>query len=395
MLVLEQPLPASKSAVWLPPSRWPTASEHLFTPGPYTPGPMPGMPGVITQYDTVRAVLMDRDGRWSRHVPEAVIPPAERHATLYASWGADGAEHRMLRQSLNGINRGSTSEARTFTKARTRALMQLLMQESQPWDLSRVIYQVSMDLVIRHTLQAPMLLPYARTLREFTREHVSAVGGFFGIKRQPKAEDILRQVITSQDSLPRDGLAYHLVHLMNQGQLSEKQVIGQLWLICVSQETQATAAASLLGMLLEFDELGYVRSILDDPDAMKLLVNEAGRRAIVFPVSLALAAQETILDGHSIAQGEACLLSYAAANLDPTRFDRPLVFDPRAPREWSHLAFGEGRHRCQGEHGADEFMHDVIRVLAQELPRGVRLDDDILLRETGISMAISKLPLTT
>ena len=98
------------------------------------------------------------------------------------------------------------------------------------------------------------------------------------------------------------------------------------------------------------------------------------------------------LDGQALDAGRPCLVSYAAANLDPAVFDDPLVFDPRRTRTPRHLAFGVGDHRCQGETGAEQFVADVTTTLLQVLPAEVRLHNGMLHRETGISMSVACLP---
>jgi cytochrome P450 len=386
-------MPATERAQWLPPSAWPKQSDELFIPRDFdTSGPLP----VISRYDDVLTALHNRDDTWSRQVPLRVIPPEARHRTLDAAWGADGETHKFLRWTLRSINRGSTDQARAFTLAHTGALLARLLAEDPPWDLSRVIYEVSMATVIKHTLQAPPLWPSARRLRELTRDHVAAAGGFFGITRQLEAEAILADLIAQRSELPEGGLARTLVdlHLADPDRFTRDQLVGQLWLLSVSSETQATATASLVGMLLEFGEYVYAREVLDQPDPMRRLILEGGRRAIVFPASLLLATKPFTLDGQTVPVGTPCLASYAAANLDPSKFHDPLVFDPRAQRTTRHLAFGAGPHRCQGEVGAEQFMTDVVTALLQGLPADVRLHRGLVLRETGISMAVTRLPVT-
>lgn len=239
----------------------------------------------------------------------------------------------MLRGSLTAINRGSTAQAREFTRALTRHELKQLMVGPPPWDLARVIYDVSMQVVLQHTLQAPPLLPQARRLRELAREHVAAAGGFFGIRRQEEAEQLLGRVVERRQELPEGGLAHQLValHLAAPERFTYDHLIGQLWLLTVSYETQATATASTLGMLLEFGELAYAQSILGDRGPMRRLVAEAGRRSIVFPASLMITTRPFTLDDQAVPAGTPCLASYGAANLDEQVFHQPLVFDPRAP----------------------------------------------------------------
>jgi cytochrome P450 len=273
-----------------------------------------------------------------------------------------------------------------------------------------------MRLIIEHTLQAPPLRPHLRRIRELIREHVTAPGGYMGIRRQPEAEEILGIVIERRDELPEGGLARHLVDLHlaperprrrrtrdpagqaddapEQLPLTRSQVIGQLWLLAVSSETQATATASLLGMLLEFGEYAWARDALGQPDAADLLIAEGYRLGIAFPASLLRATRPFTLDGQTIPADTPCLASSAAANRDPAAFADPQRFNPRAQRDRPHLAFGTGARRCSGATGAEQFTKDVLTALARGLPERVTLDEGTICRETGISMSLSCLPVT-
>jgi cytochrome P450 len=385
------PMIATPRAQWLPPSHWPAGSEHLFTQAPFRVDQQ--LP-VISRYEDVRAALLDTQGTFSRVVPYTAIPDQMRHRTLFAAWGLDGAEHRRSRSTLTSINTGSTPQARALTRELCTQLTRQLMQEAPPWDLSRVIYEVSMQVVVQHTMQAPMLLPHARRLRELTREHVSAEGGFFGIQRDTVAEDILATVVEQAGQLTPGSLSAHLVemHRAHPESFTVDNLVGQLWLLAVSAETQATQAASLIGMLLETDEFAYARSILGDDEAFAALIDESGRRGIGFPASLLVAVKPFTLDGQTLDAGRPCLISYAAANLDPEVFADPLTFNPRRARSPKHLAFGVGDHRCQGEIGATQFVADVTASLLAVLPPDLQLHDGLLHRETGISMSVACLP---
>lgn len=387
------PMSATSGVQRLRPSEWPIGSEHLFVPRPFDASE--ALP-VITRHEDVLRALLNLDGSWSRQVPLDVLPPDLRHRTLYASWGSDAPTHEMLRNSLRSINRGSTADARDFTQELTAELLDRLLMEPPPWDLSRVIYEVSIRLVIEHTLKAPPLFRYTRRLRELTRDHVVAPGGFFGIQRQRESEEVLAALVERRADLPDDGLGAYLVDLYRADpeRLSLDQLVGQLWLLAVSSETQATATASLLGMLLEFGEYDYARDIVDDPAAMALLIDEGRRRGVVFPVGMMSATRPVTIEGQTVEAGRVCLASYAAANLDPRVFEDPLAFNPRLKRNTRHIAFGEGEHRCQGEIGADQFTIDVLTVLLNILPAGLALYDGHILRETGMAMSVAELPVS-
>lgn len=382
----------SLHAEWLPPSAWPPRCGPLFVPGPFNPAVRyQGIP-VIRNYADVRTALLDRSGAWRREVPLEAIPQGERHCTLSASWASDGETHKVLRDSLRPLNSGSSDEARRYTVERTRELTELLLAEPSPWDLARVMYQVSMELVILHTLQAPMLLPHAWKLRHLTREHVVVPGGFFAIKRQHEAEEILALVLEYKHGLPAGGLARKLVQLHDEGRISKDQLIGQLWLICVSQETQATAAASTIGMVLEHNLLSYAQKALADATATEWLVAEGLRRSIVFPASLLVSTRDLELNGYTITANTPCLVSYGAANIDPALFSAN--FAPgRAPTA-PHLSFGIGTHYCQGKVGAAQFMEDVLAGTLPLLGTSTHVPNNRLLREAaGISLAVARLPI--
>jgi cytochrome P450 len=386
--------PPSDRAQWLRPSQVPAGSEYLFTPRDFTVMELPGHPqpmGLITRYDAVRAALLNPNAL-RRSVPFEYLPAEHRHRTLYASWAQDGEQRRKLRRTLTRVNRGSTEQARRFTRELTAELLARLLNEDAPWDLVRVISTVSMRVMLEQTLQAPPLIRHARRLRELAREHSVAAGGFFGITRQREAEQILGSITGRYDELPAGGLAHHLVGLYQTDQLDLDSLQGQLWLLIVSTESQAAAVASLLGTICEFDEGPYARSILGDRDAMQRLVAEGLRMGIVFPAKIATAAQDVDLDGQNLHAGSPCWICFAAANRDPAAFDRPDVFDPRVKRELPHLSFGTGDGRCQGEVGAEQFVEDVLTSVLEGLPPGTQLHNGLLQRETGINMSVATLP---
>jgi cytochrome P450 len=390
-------LPATAGAQWLKPSEWPTASDPLFVPRAFD---TTAVPAVISRYADVRDALLNVDRTWTREIPNEVIPPEARHRTLYAAWGATDRtpQHTMLRTMLNPISRGYSEDARAAIRDRARELLHRLLAEPQPWDLARVIYPLSMWTIIEYVIGAPQLHLQARRLRELARDHVTAPGGFFGITRQPEAEEILGQVVKWQDELPPNRLARQMVdrHLTDPIAFTHDQLVGQLWMLTASFETQATATASMIGLLLEFGELDFARSVLDDPPALHRLIEECLRLGIVFPVSMAIATKPFELDGQPLAPGSPCLISYVAANRDPAAFDDPLSFDPRAERTNAHQAFGVGPHHCNGEKAAEHFMSDFLREALAALPTDISLVDGRLNREVlGISLAVAELPVTS
>jgi cytochrome P450 len=389
-------LSATHNAKWLPPSAWPEESGWLFQPRPLDRA---RQPAVASRWDDVTRIVKDGEV-WHRNVPLTAVPRHQRHCLLDATWSTDGDVHTLLRGGLLTINRGSTGAARQFTRALTAELLSRLMSQEPPWNLAAVVSEVSARVIIEHTLQAPALLRDARRLRELVRQVGAAEGGFFGVTRQREFEDILLRLgLPSQHEELPDGVARHLVDMYWEGRLAPWQLAGQLGLPLASQETQAAATASLIGMLLEARGdgarwWGYAAEATRDGALMRRLIAEGGRRGLSFPMIIRTPDRDVELGGQTAPAGEPVIVSLAAANMDPARFgDDAQLFDPRAERP-PHLAFSEGRRRCLGEVSAEQFMEDVLRVCVDVLPPSVQLENGMVLREiAGISWSIPQLPI--
>ena len=386
-------LPATPGARWLTPSAWPDEASAWFRAGPPDTSVQPAL---ITRHADVISIL-HAPGSWRRQVPESVLPASGRHIAYDASWGVDGDEHTLLWRAVRRINRGSTPEARSATRALTSQLLARLISQRRrgPWDLAEIIYPVSMHVILEHTLAAPPLLPLAQPIAERVRAFSAAPAGFTGIGRDEEFEDLLMTVDRQAGNLP-EGLARDLVQERRDGVLTPRQLTAQLALIVLSYETQATLAANLIAMILEGGYRDEASQATRDANLMRRLVAEGGRRGPVFPVSLFWAARQVTVGGQTIREGEPALVSWAAANMDPAVFgDGAAVFNPEAERE-PHLAFGAGSRRCQGETGAEQFAEDATRALLGGLPPGAGLvGDGNVLRETaGMTWSITELPVT-
>ena len=387
-------MPATSGAEWLAPSGWPERADALFRAGP------PGTsvrPALITRYADVMDIMHTPED-WCRQAPESALPPVPaRHIAYDASWGVDGDEHTLLRHAVRRINRGSAPEARAATRALAGELLAGLMSQRPrgPWDLASAIYPASLQIVLEHTLAAPPLLPHARRLAERVRAFSAAEAGFSGMGRDEELEDLLMTVDGQFAGLP-EGLARDLVQDYRDSVLTRRQLMAQLALVVLSYETQATAAANLIAMILESDCQDEAVRATRDRDLMRRLVAEGGRRGPVFPLSLLWAARQVTIGGQTIRAGEPVLVCWMAANMDPAVYGEGAArFDPRPARP-PHLAFGAGRRRCQGEAGAEQFAEDVTRALLDGLPPGACLaGDGKVLRETdGMTWSITELPVT-
>ena len=124
--------------------------------------------------------------------------------------------------------------------------------------------------------------------------------------------------------------------------------------------------------LLERPEL--LAAMREDPSLLKAVVEESVRWMPTDPVFSRFAAEDTELAGVDIPAGSVVHACLAAANRDPSRWERPDEFDPTRPVR-QHLGFGHGPHTCLGMHVARAELTHGVGALLDRLPN-LRLDPD-------------------
>jgi cytochrome P450 len=107
---------------------------------------------------------------------------------------------------------------------------------------------------------------------------------------------------------------------------------------------------------------------------MKRTIDEAIRWNTTASLFNRLVVEDTELCGVALPAGAALEVCLAAANHDPTRWDRPAVFDIHRP-VLPHLGFGIGQHRCLGLNVAHSEMGASLAALLDAFP-AMRLDPD-------------------
>jgi len=177
--------------------------------------------------------------------------------------------------------------------------------------------------------------------------------------------DYCRQAIEQKRAQPADDL---LSDLIRREETSEDELTGIMaFLFVAGHETTATMLG--LGTFALLSERGRWEALHTDPSAIDSAVEELLRYLSIIPVATTRTASEGVdLDGVAIRAGESVTVSLAAANRDPGKFDRPNELE--LTRDASgHLAFGQGRHMCLGQHLARLELLVALAALVQRLPR--------------------------
>jgi cytochrome P450 len=158
----------------------------------------------------------------------------------------------------------------------------------------------------------------------------------------------LRRVSRPGGGAQSDGLIAALRDAETSGQtLSEDELVSMVFLLFgAGQETTThLISGGLFALLSHQDQL---RRLQSDPSLMPTCVEECLR--FVSPVQMTkprFATRDLAWEGREFRRGDMFAGILAAANCDPTKFERPHSFDiTRHPNP--HLSFGTGVHFCLG-----------------------------------------------
>jgi cytochrome P450 len=112
------------------------------------------------------------------------------------------------------------------------------------------------------------------------------------------------------------------------------------------QDTTATLVGGCLRLLAERPDLQ--RELRRSPELLPGFIEEVLRIGGPVKSNFRLAKREVAIGGITVPPGTTIMISNAAVNRDPGRFDDPAEFRLDRPRAREHLAFGRGAHTCPG-----------------------------------------------
>jgi cytochrome P450 len=158
----------------------------------------------------------------------------------------------------------------------------------------------------------------------------------------------LTELLARKRAAPGEDLVTDLVRVADQGgALSEQEMLSTIFQLVVAGHDTTT---SLIGngtvaLLLHPEQRD---ALVDDPALVPRAIEEILRWDAPVPHStFRYATQDVALGGTVIPAFAQVIISLAAANRDPHRYDHPETLDiTRA--DTSHLAFGHGIHHCLG-----------------------------------------------
>ena len=150
------------------------------------------------------------------------------------------------------------------------------------------------------------------------------------------------------------------------------------------------------GVLYLLNDTRHRDWLMEDPEGrIDQVVEEVLRVTSAHNYGLMRYANEDIeIGGVTVRKGELVIISDAAANRDPTVFERPEEFDPTRSTK-GHLAFGHGPHACLGKSLARMELRATFLSLFRRFPNA-RLAvsmDELGIDDSRVGGGVHQVPL--
>lgn len=205
----------------------------------------------------------------------------------------------------------------------------------------------------------------------------------------------LSELIEAKRTHPDDALISALIQDAADDRLTHEELVAMaMMLLIAGHETTINLIGNgLLALLTHPDQLDLLRR---RPELLPSAVEEFLRwDSPVHSTPARFAAEDVEYAGVTIPAGSVVILSLAAANRDPARFDDPELL--RVDRDAAgHAAFGHGLHHCLGAQLARIEGQEAIGTLLRARPDITLAVDpaDLVYRQSTLIRGLRTLPVT-
>ncbi|MEA2172175.1 MAG: hypothetical protein QOF76_5475 [Solirubrobacteraceae bacterium] len=185
-----------------------------------------------------------------------------------------------------------------------------------------------------------------------------------------------------------DDLLSMLIREADAGVLSEDELVANAWgLFAGGFDTTAGAIALALIRLFEHPE--QLAALRADPALIPDAVDELLRFSGPVQAQHRIFPRETTVGGHTVPAGTPLVTYLIGANRDERWIPGGAELDVTRGGAGSHLAFGEGRHKCPGRHLAKMITEVALEALLTRLD-GLRLDGEVVMDTENLPSVMPK-----
>lgn len=224
--------------------------------------------------------------------------------------------------------------------------------------------------------------------------HHGATGPSFDLTADiDRVHAMLLDLVRERRREPRGDIASALVQGQAGGRsLADEEALSMLSALVLGG-FDTTSALITSGLIWLAANRSVHAALLADP---ALMMNAADEFLRLWAPSLGGGrnlTRDLEFGGRRMAAGDRILLSWAAANRDPTIFEAPHDVRLDRPNASRHFTFGVGPHRCLGSELARLIGRMAIRAVLDRFPEyAVRMDGLVRYRSKGFVVGWSSVP---
>ncbi len=332
---------------------------------------------LVTGTAEVRALLADKRISSLTHYPNYPVL-AEQHLHMRATremakekeggfagalFGVDPPEHTRQRRML----------LPSFTVRRVamhRPEIQRIVDERLDAMLSQ---GPPADLLFDFAMPVPMMVicAFLGVPYEEGEHFEKPVNELFDPERAEQAMEELgayfERLIKAKETDPGNGLLDDLItHHVRNGDLTHAELVQFALAILVAGTVTSTGTIAL-GTLALLDTSARYAALCEDPGLVPGAIQEILRYVSLVEQLARVATDDVEIGDTLIRAGDGILISFAAANLDPSVTAHPDELDVTRPPA-NHLAFSYGIHHCLGHNLARLELEIAFRALVKRVP---------------------------
>lgn len=303
---------------------------------------------LITGYEAARQVLTDP--RVSKRSERAGLEPGWLMSGVRDEVGidymltVDPPDHTRLRKL---VTRAFTPQQIEALRPRTREIADELADAVLAAETPELVdgFAVRVPIAVICELLGVPLDDWDR-FRWASEQIVSPVAGSDREEAYVWMSGYLAELIAGKRADPGPDLLSALANDTVEDALTDPELVGMAFLLLIAgyETTANLIGAVLLGLARQPDLFEALRA---DPALVPTAVEEFLRLdGPVLTATERFATEDMVIGEVPVRRGDMLLVSLAAANRDPARFEEPDSF--RLGRPAGHVAFGHGVHHCLG-----------------------------------------------
>ena len=303
---------------------------------------------LITGYEAARQVLTDP--RVSKRSERAGLEPGWLMSGVRDEVGidymltVDPPDHTRLRKL---VTRAFTPQQIEALRPRTREISVELADAVLAAPTPELVdgFAVRVPIAVICELLGVPLNDWDR-FRWASEQIVSPVAGSDREEAYVWMSGYLAELIAGKRADPGPDLLSALANDAVEDALTDPELVGMAFLLLIAgyETTANLIGAVLLGLARQPDLFEALRA---DPALVPAAVEEFLRLdGPVLTATERFATEDMVIGEVPVRRGDMLLVSLAAANRDPARFEEPDSF--RLGRSAGHVAFGHGVHHCLG-----------------------------------------------